>query len=146
MSENADPNENFNLFRQTFSTLNDKYLPKRRVTFNKRKHRKNPWLTQGLLNSNNANDKLYILLLQTPTDSPDYQQLKTNVKTYINIIRRTIMHAKRDYFRKTFNLYSDNIRKTRQTISDTLNRKKRLKIFHKSLYLLMVKLSLIINK
>ena len=95
MSENADPNENFNFFMQTFSTLKEKYLPKRRVKFNKRKHRKNPWLTQGLLNSINAKDKLYKLLLQTPTDSPDYQQLKTNVKTYKNIIRRIIMHAKK---------------------------------------------------
>ena len=111
MSGNADPNENFNLFMQTFSTLKEKYLPTRRVKLNKGKHRKNPWLTQGLLNSINAKDKLYKLLLQTPTDSPDYQQLKTNVKTYRNVIRRTIMHAKRDYYRKTFNQFSDNIRK-----------------------------------
>ena len=129
MSENADPNENFNLFMQTFSTLKEKYLPKRRVIFNKRKHSKKPWLTQGLLNSINAKDKLYKRLLQTPTDSPDYQQLKTNVKTYKNIIRRAIMHAKRDYYRKTFNQFSDNIRKTWQTINDTLNRKRRSKDF-----------------
>ena len=58
-----------------------------------------------------------------------YQQLKTNVKTYKNIIRRTIMHAKRDYYRKTFNQFSDNIRKTWQTINDTLNRKRRSKDF-----------------
>ena len=103
MSENADPNENFNLFMQTFSTLKEKYLPKRRVKFNKRKHRKNQWLTQGFLNSINAKDKLYKLLLQTPSDSPEYQQLKTNVKTYKNIIRRTILHAKGDCYRKTFN-------------------------------------------
>ena len=51
MSENADLNENFNLFTQKFSTIKEKYLPKRKVKFNKRKHRKNPWLTQGLLNS-----------------------------------------------------------------------------------------------
>ena len=56
MSENADPNENFNLFMQPFSTLKEKYLPKRRVKFNKRKHCKNPWLTEGLLNSINAKD------------------------------------------------------------------------------------------
>ena len=75
-------------FMQTFSTLKEKYLPKRKVKFNKRKHRKNPWLTQGLLKSINAKDKLYKLLLQTFTDSPDYQQLKANVKTYKNIITR----------------------------------------------------------
>ena len=74
MSENADPNENFNFFMQPFSSLTEKYLPKRRTKFNERKQCKNPWLTQGLFNSINAKDKLYKLLLQTPTDSPDYQQ------------------------------------------------------------------------
>ena len=64
------------------------------VKFNRIKHRKNSWVTQGLLNSINAKDKLDKRILQTPTDSPDYQQLKTNVKIYKNIIRRTIMHAK----------------------------------------------------
>ena len=39
------------------------------------------------------------------------------------------MHAKRDYYRKTFNQFSDNIRKTWQTINDTLNRKRRSKDF-----------------
>ena len=39
------------------------------------------------------------------------------------------MNAKRDYYRKTFNLFSDNIRKTWQTINDALNRKRRSKDF-----------------
>ena len=39
LSEDADPNENFNLFMQTFSTFKEKYLLKRKVKFNKRKHR-----------------------------------------------------------------------------------------------------------
>ena len=135
MSENADPNENFNLFMQTFSTLKEKYLPKRRVKFTKGKHRKNPWLTQGLLNSNNAKDKLYKRLLQTPTDSPDYQQLKTNAKTYKNMIRRTIMHAKGDCYRKIVNQFLDNIRGTWQTINDTLDRKRRSKDFQQKFIL-----------
>ena len=39
------------------------------------------------------------------------------------------MHAKRDYYRKTCNQFSDNIRKTWQTINDALNRKRRSKDF-----------------
>ena len=39
------------------------------------------------------------------------------------------MHAKRGYYRKTFNQFLDNIRKTWQTINDTLNRKRRVKDF-----------------
>ena len=134
-------------FMQTFSTLKEKYLPKRKVKFNKRKHRKNPWLTQGLLKSINAKDKLYKLLLQTFTDSPDYQQLKANVKTYKNIITREQSCMQKEIITvKPLIHFSDNIKKTWQTINDTLNRKEEVKIFVKSLYLLMIKLSLIINK
>ena len=82
-----------------------------------------------MLNSINTKDKLYILLLQTPTDSPDCQQLKTNVKAYNTIIRRAIMHTKRDCYCKTFNQFSDNIRKTWQTINHTLKRKRISKAF-----------------
>ena len=37
---------------------------------------------------------------------------------------RIIMHAKRDYYLNAFNRYSTNIKKTCQTISETLNRGK----------------------
>ena len=33
--------------------------------------------------------------MQTPADSPNYPDLLLKIKSYKNIIRRTIMHAKR---------------------------------------------------
>ena len=99
----------------------------------KKKHKINPWLTAGILKSINSKDKLYKTLMQTSKDSINYPDLLSNFKVYKNIIRRSIMHAKRDYYRNAFNRYSTNMKKTWQTIfffffffflSETLNRRK----------------------
>ena len=41
------------------------------------------------------------------------------------------MHAKRNYYRNAFNRYSTNMKKTWQTINETLNRRKRKRDFPK---------------
>ena len=50
--------------------------------------------------------------------------LLSNFKVYKNIIRRSIMHAKRNYYCIAFNRYLTNMKKTWQTISETLNHRK----------------------
>ena len=69
--------------------------------------------------------------MQTPKDSQSYPVILSNFKTYKNIIRRSIMHAKRDYYRHAFNRYSTNLQKTWVTINETLNRKKVKRNFPK---------------
>ena len=121
---NADPNKNLEQFLDIFSHLKNMYLPKRRVKLNKRKHKIQPWMTTAILKSINSRDKLYKLLMLTPRDSPDYLKVQRNFKTYKNIIRRSIMIAKRDYYNKLFNKYSKNLKMTWKAINDTLNRHK----------------------
>ena len=60
----------------------------------------------------------------TPRDSPDYLEVQRNSKTYKNIIRRSIIIAKRDYYNKLFNKYSKNLKMTWKAIKGTLNRHK----------------------
>ena len=60
----------------------------------------------------------------TPKESLNYSEIYRNFKTYKNIIRRSIMLAKRDYYIKTFSKYSKNVRMTWNTINETLNRHK----------------------
>ena len=121
---NADPNLNFDRFMEHFMKLKEQHLPKKVVRFDRKKHKINPWLTAGILKSINSKDKLYKTLLQTPKDSQSYPAILSNFKAYKNIIRRSIMHAKRDYYRHAFNRYSTNLQKTWVTINETLNRKK----------------------
>ena len=125
LDENADPNLNFDLFMKHFMNLKQECFQRKLVRFDKKKHRINPWLTSGILKSINYKDKLYKTLMQTSKDSIDYPVLLSNFKVYKNIIRRSIMLAKRDYYRNAFNRYSTNMKKTWQTISQTLNRRKR---------------------
>ena len=129
LDNNANPNNNFEHFMELFMKLKQQYLPKRVVRFNRKKHKIKPWLTTGILNSINSKDKLYKTLVQTPKDSPIYSDLLSNFKVYKNIIRRSIMHAKRDYYKNVFRMYSSNLKKTWQTINDSLNRRNRRRDF-----------------
>ena len=129
LDNNANPNNNFEHFMELFMKLKQQYLPKRVVRFNRKKHKIKPWLTRGILNSINSKDKLYKTLVPTPKDSPIYSDLLSNFKVYKNIIRRSIMHAKRDYYKNVFRMYSSNLKKNRQTINDSLNRRNRRRDF-----------------
>ena len=90
---------------------------------------KSPWMTSGMLKSINSKDKLYTKLVKTPKDTPDYEIIKINFKTYKNIIRRSIKEAKRLYYQNTFNRYSNDLRKTWQTINQALNKKSKTASF-----------------
>ena len=103
LDDNADPNLNFDLFMKHFMNLKQECFQKKLVRFDKKKHKINPWLTAGILKSINSKDKLYKTLVQTSKGSTDYPVLLSNFKVYKNIIRRSIMHAKRDYYRNAFN-------------------------------------------
>ena len=111
LDENADPNLNFNKFMEHFMKLKQECLKKKLVRFNRQKHKINPWLTAGILKSINSKDKLYKTLVQTPKDSINYPALLSNFRVYKNIIRQSIMHAKRNYNGNAFNRYSTNMKK-----------------------------------
>ena len=125
VDDNADPNSNFECFMKHFMELKQQCLPKKKVRFNRKKYKGNAWLTAGILKSINSKNILYKKLMQTPADSPNYPDLSLNFKSYKNIIRRTIMHAKRTYYKTVFNSYSTNLKKTWQTINESLNRRKK---------------------
>ena len=76
------------------------------------------------INSINSKDKLYKTLVQTPKGSPIYVDLSSNFKVHKNISRRSIMHAKRDYYRNVFHKCSSNLKISGQTINESLNRRK----------------------
>ena len=127
---NGDLNDNLKQFIDIFTNLKNKYLPKKRVKLNKRKHKVQPWMTKAILNSINSRDKIYkTLMLNTSKESPKYSEIHRNFKTYKNIIRRSIMLAKRDYYIKTFSKYSKNLRMTWNAINETLNRPKSKRRF-----------------
>ena len=86
-------------------------------------------MTQDILNSINTKDKMYKQLIKTPPQSQNYNTQKVNLRTYKNIIRRSICQAKKEYYHNTFKNYSNDLRKTWHTINDTLNKHKTNKTF-----------------
>ena len=126
---NADPNDNLKQVIDIFTNLKNKYLPKKKGKLNNRKHKVQTWMTKAILNSINSRDKIYKTLMLTSKECPNYSEIHKNFKTYKNIIRRSIMLAKRDYYIKTFSKYSKNLRMTRTAINETLNRHKSKRRF-----------------
>ena len=61
----ANPNENYNVLT-TISKEMEKSMPTKLVKFNKKKHKKSKWITQGILNSITYRDKMYNKLKDTP--------------------------------------------------------------------------------
>jgi len=119
----ANPNRNYNIFIDHIKNLKQNIMPRKRVKFNRKKHRKNPWMTTDILKSINSKDKLYKKLKHTSPDNPDFIPMKINLNTYKNIIRRSIYEAKKTYYYDTFHRYSNDIKKTWQTINGILNKK-----------------------
>ena len=79
---NENPNYNYDIIHNTLVTLKQKYLPSKKVKFNKRKHKFSEWITTGIVNSINFRDKLYKKLKNTDINSVEFEARKINF-TYL---------------------------------------------------------------
>ena len=83
----ANPQENYDIFIKLVSSAKNKHLPKKIVRFNKKKHKKAKWLTNGILKSINTKDKMYKILVKADNvDEAAYTNLRQN-----------LMHTKKHY-------------------------------------------------
>ena len=79
----TNPQENYDTFIKLLSSAKNKHLPKRIVRFNKKKHKKAKWLTNGILNSINTKDKMYKKLMKADNlDEVMYANLKAEFNDY----------------------------------------------------------------
>ena len=84
-------NDNLNILNEVISKAKDKHLTVRMIKFSKNKHSK--WITKGIFRSIAYKDKLYMKLKQTPTDSEQYINRKTNFAIYQRIMIKLIRNA-----------------------------------------------------
>ena len=99
------------------------------MKFNKYKHKKSTWITQGLLASIRHRDKLYKQIKLTNPDSPEHEMLLINLKTYNVILKRSFRIAKQSYFETRFNQFKFDIKNTWKTINEILSKSKTNKSF-----------------
>ena len=116
--------ENYNILDKILKELKEKHFPLKTIRFNKYKHKKNKWITKGILNSIRFRDKLYVKLRKTPMDSPLYNTLKINLGTYNKILKTSIRSAKLQYYHKTFMKFKKDIKHTWVTIKEIISQKR----------------------
>ena len=101
----------------------ESHMDKKTVKFNRRKHKRDPWITFGILRSVNKKNKLYKCLKQTKSDSTIFEERKQRFNRYKNTLRKTIAQAKKLYYSNQFARHVGNGQKTWQTIDSALHRK-----------------------
>ena len=55
----GDPNENYQLLSCRLNAAREKHMPRKRVKYKKKLHKKSKWITNGILRSINKKDMLY---------------------------------------------------------------------------------------
>ena len=100
------------------------HIPIKRRKFNKRKDKKEVWMTDQLLALVNRKKYWYIELKKTPKLSNCYNTKKVNFKTYEGIVNRETADAKTQYYASVFQSNKSNMKKSWQVINDTLSRNK----------------------
>ena len=109
-NSNCCPQDNYEVFASLVKFAKEKYLPSKIVKYNKGKHVKSKWMTNRISRSINTKDKLYKILIQTDTEDKHlYTRLKSEFITHRTVLRRNIREAKRMYYTRTFDLYTNYI-------------------------------------
>jgi hypothetical protein len=120
----TDVNSTYNNFSGTLGSLVNKHFPIKYVRFNKYKHKRNDWITSGILKSIAFRDKLYKRLKSTSETSSLHRTLKANLKLYNRMLKQTIRTAKKLFFEKCFDSFKNDIKNTWKTISNIINKTK----------------------
>lgn len=125
----CDPNINYDRLHNTIQEAINKHLPVRRVRYHKHRHRKEKWITTGIVKSITFRDKLYAKFKKTSPLDPLYETLKTNLGTYNRILKKNIRMAKQSYFHTQFQKFQTDIKKTWMTIKDVMGSSKSKTLF-----------------
>ena len=118
----ANPNENYDILEKIIVHNINKHFPRRQVKFNKYKHKKNTWITKGILHSIKFRDNLYRELKKACPNSDIYSTIKVNLRTYNKILKRNILLAKQMHYKIKFDKYKNDIKGTWGVIRDILNK------------------------
>ena len=118
----ANPCSNYDILDKIISEAADRCMPSKRVKYNKHKHKKSQWITGGIIRSIKFRDKMYANMKQTPANTEAHVIIKTNLKTYNNILRHSIAQAKTIYYQQKLTKYTNDIRNTWKVIKEVTNK------------------------
>ena len=128
-SENADPDSNYDILDNLLKKSKDKYFIPKKVRYKKYRQMNNPWMTKGLLKSIRTRDILYKKLKRLSPESPNFPEMKANLKDYNSNLKKCLYTAKNKYYQSIFSRYKNDTKKTWETINNILNKTKKKKTF-----------------
>ena len=120
----ADPNANLDILTNIINAAKNNNIPQKVKKFNKRRDKKEPWMTNELLLMVNRKNELYVDWKRSAKHSENYNGKKVNFITYEKIVDNEIVQAKKIYYSNVFHMYKSSMKKTWQIINETLSRKK----------------------
>ena len=122
LEKNVDPNVNYEIINNTLQTAMNTYIHTKFVKFNKHKHKNSRWITTGIIRSIRFRDKFYLKLKKTPSESTQYELLKTNFQTYNKLLKKTIRAAKIEYYDSQLKKFQNDAKKTWSIIKNIINK------------------------
>ena len=96
-------------------------MPDKIVKF-KKYNIKTTWITTGIIKSNKYINNLYLRLKHTNPKTATYLDIKTNLRTYNSILKKSIREAKRIHFSRIFIQCENNIKKKWNTINTIIRK------------------------
>ena len=128
----SNVNNSYSKFSTLLDSLVCRHFTKKTVKFNKYRHKKQKWMTDGILKSIAFRDKLYSELKKTSANSLDYPRKKFNLNSYNKILKQSIRNAKKIYYENYFRNSVNDIKKTWNMINSILNKRDNSKKCPKS--------------
>ena len=98
-----DPNRNYDILHEYMKKTKDTFFPVKYVKFHRHRHKKNKWITFGILLSIKSRDKMYVKFKQCPRNTEEHHTLKNNIHVFNSILKRTIREAKLKHYDDLFN-------------------------------------------
>ena len=108
----SDPNINYNIVHSHIQNALHKHLPIKTVKFNKYKHKKEDWITHGILRSIRYKDQLYKKYKTSPINSEQFIKNKQTFIRYKSILNKCIRDAKRFYYSSQLQLHKHDVCRT----------------------------------
>jgi len=117
-----DVNMHYTEFNNILQNLIATHTQTKVVKFNKHRHKKSKWITNGILKSISYRDKLYAKYKKTPSTSAYHDELKTHLNLYNRMLRKCIRQTKKIYYETLFTKYKNDIKKTWGCVNSILNK------------------------
>jgi hypothetical protein len=129
ISAENDPGIAFDNFSNTFGMIHESFFAPKIVRFNKNIHKRNPWMTAGLLTSRINKLKLAKLCFTSPNPTN-----KAKYVIYRNLYNSLIRTSKKMYFVKSLEVNSKNLKKTWALLNEAINSKRPNNSVHEIIF------------